>query len=71
MGKKLKKAVMVLVAVFALVTVASTIVNNSEFVTCGYVNIDDENDKVEKQLLEEFIQTHHTPFSKTIIKNDD
>ena len=35
------------------------------------VNIDDENDKVEKQSLEEFIQTHHTPFSKTIIKNDD
>ena len=77
MSKKVKNIILVSFAILGLVTAIQT-VTNSEFIAYGYVNLEDESasesnsisaNNDEKTSLEKFIETHHTPFSKTIVKN--
>ena len=70
MNKKLKNTLLLSFAILGLFTVAQAVINNEVTITYGYVNLEDDSN-CNEQNLADFIQNHHTPFSKTIIKNDD
>ena len=70
MNKKLKNTLLLSFAILGLFTVAQAVINNEVTITYGYVNLEDDSN-CKEQNLADFIQKHNTPFSKTIIKNDD
>ena len=81
MSKKVKNIILAVLATLGIFTMVQYVGNNEFITTYGYVNFEDENEKIndaisdnsdsDEQSLENFIQVHQTPFSKTVIKDDD